>query len=72
MKYFAVTVTSCGISWFITSRINIDGFLGLFLYAAVAVAVPLSMYILLFRKNEYFKDTLGLASRLLPMGNKQK
>ena len=72
VKYIAVTVTSCGISWFITSRINIDGFLGLFLYAAVAVAVPLSMYILLFRKNEYFKDTLGLASRLLPMGNKQK
>ena len=49
-----------------------DGFLGLFLYAAVAVAVPLSMYILLFRKNEYFKDTLRLASRLLALGNKQK
>ena len=71
-KYAAVTAVSCVISFLTTRWMNLDGLLGLFVYAVVAVAVPFSMYLVLFRKNEYFNDTLQLAKRLLVMRNKQK
>ena len=69
-KYVAVTVTSCGISYFITFHLNCDGLMGLLLYAVVAVSVPSSMYMILFRKNEHFSDTIQFARRLLPVTNK--
>lgn len=72
MKYAAVTVISCGISFFCTRCLNCDGLIGLFLYAIVAVSVPFCMYIVLFRKNEYFQDTMLLAKRLLAIPNKTK
>lgn len=71
-KYVAVTVISCGISYFVTRDLHFDGLIGLFLYAAVAVAIPFCMYLILFRKNVYFKETLNLAKRLLAMTNKAK
>ena len=69
-KYTAVTVVSCGISWVATSCMDFDGLLGLVVYAIVAVSVPLSMYLLLFRRNEYFQDTMLLLRKLLRMGKK--
>lgn len=70
MKYIAVTVLSCGLSFFSTSFLHCDGLIGLFLYAAVAVSIPFCLYIILFRKNEYFIDTMILARRLLSRPNK--
>lgn len=69
-KYVAVTVVSCGISFSITQALNCDGLIGLFLYAVVAVSVPFCMYIILFRKNAYFNDTMQLAKRLLVLPKK--
>lgn len=69
-KYLAVTVLSCGISYFGTRGLHCDGLLGLFVYGAVAVVVPFCMYLILFRKNIYFKDTIHLIKRLLVMQKK--
>lgn len=70
VKYAAVTVLSCGLSYFCSGFLNCDGLIGLFLYAAVAVSIPFCLYIILFRKNENFKDTMLLARRLLSRSNK--
>lgn len=66
-SYLAVMVVSCGISWFATSCMDLDGVLGLAVYAIVAVSVPFCMYLLLFRRNEYFRDTMHLIRKLLSM-----
>lgn len=72
IKYVAVTVISCGLSFLITHNLNCDGLIGLVLYGVVAVTVPLCMYLLLFRKNEFFKDTVQVAKRLLGSVSKAK
>ena len=64
-QYVAVTAVSCVISFFITRWMDLEGILGLLLYAAVAASVPFGMYLILFRKNEYYASTLDLAKRLL-------
>lgn len=71
-KYAAVTVVSCAVSFFITCRLNCDGLLGLFVYGIVAVCIPSGLYLLLFRRNEFFQDTLLLAKRLMPARHKAK
>ena len=65
LKYTAVTVISCAISYFITQCLHCDGLIGLVLYGIVSVSVPFCIYVILFRKNEYFKDTILFAKRLL-------
>ncbi len=65
-KYTAVTVTSCAISYFITNRLSCAGLPGLILYGIIAVCVPSGMYLLLFRKSEFFRDVIDLGMQLLP------
>lgn len=72
VKYVAVTVISCGITFFSTRCLKCDGLPGLFLYAVVAVSIPFCMYFVLFRKNEFFQDTMLLAKRLLAVFKKSK
>ncbi len=72
VKYVAVTVVSCGISYFSTRYLNLDGLIGLVVYAIVAVSVPFSMYVVLFRKSEHFMDTILFAKRLLATRAKAK
>lgn len=71
-KYVAVTLASCGISFFLTRGLYGEGLIGLVLYGIVAVAVPFCMYLIIFRKNAYFKETINLAKRLLAMPHKAK
>lgn len=65
--YTAVTVLSCVISYFLTCYLNCDGLLGLVLNGIVAVCIPSGLYLLIFRKNEFFRDTLLLIRKFLPL-----
>ena len=69
-KYAAVTVASCGISFLVTRYLNCGGLFGLILYGIVAVCIPSGMYLLLFRKNEFFRDAIHMGMQLLPRKNK--
>ena len=66
--YILVILVSCAVSFFITCSLNLDGIIGLLVNAVVAVCVPCSLYLILFRKNEYLHDTILLFKRLLPAG----
>lgn len=67
-RYTVVILVSCAVSFFITCSLNLDGIIGLLVNAVVAVCVPCSLYLILFRRNEYLHDTLRLLKRLLPAG----
>lgn len=64
-KYIAVTLASCVITFSVTNRMNCGGFIGLFLYAAIAVCIPSCMYIIIFRKNEHFQNIMDFAKKLV-------
>ena len=66
--YTAVTLVSCVISYLITRYFNCSGVLGLIVNGTVAVCIPTGMYLLLFRKNQFFRSALELARQLLPTG----
>ena len=63
--YAAVTVISCAISFFITRCLGCEGLIALILYGIVALCVPSGLYLLCFRKHEFFRDTIQLARELL-------
>lgn len=63
--YCAVTLASCVLSYLLTGCFRVDGVAALILYGIVAVCVPTGMYLILFRKNEHFQDTVLLARELL-------
>jgi O-antigen/teichoic acid export membrane protein len=71
-KYTAVTVISCAISYCITRFLNCSGLIALILNGLVAVCIPTVLYLILFRKNENFGDTLLLARGLLSRSGKRK
>lgn len=63
--YAAVTVISCGISFFAADCLNCDGLIGLVINGIVAVCVPTGMYLIFYRKNAHFEKSLLLAKSLL-------
>lgn len=67
-KYLLLIPVTCVISYTITWCLDLEGVLGLIAYAAVAVCVPCSLYILVFRRSAYFEDTMNILKRLVKKG----
>lgn len=65
LKYVAVTVLSCVISYYSTYLLNMGGFLGLFVYAVLAVSISCGIFVIAFGRTAYFKDTMGLVKRVI-------
>ena len=67
-KYLLLIPVTCVISYAITWYLDLEGVLGLIAYGTVAVCVPCSLYILVFRRSAYFKDTMNILKRLVKKG----
>lgn len=65
VKYISVTLVSCVITFVVTDFLNCGGFIGLFLYAVIAVCIPSCMYIVIFRQNAYFQSIVAFAKKLV-------
>lgn len=63
--YTALTVASCCISFFLARALSLEGLIALVVYGLTAVCVPTLLYLLIFGRSRFFRETLLLAKELL-------
>lgn len=64
-KYFLVTAVIAGITYVVTSRINISGIIGLLLKMCVCLVLPNILYTLIYFKTAQFAESMKFAKRII-------
>ena len=65
IKYILVTSFVAGITYFVVSKISVDGWFGLFTKGGTCAIISGVMYLVIYAKGKEFKDAIPLMKALV-------